>query len=76
LFKPAVVEQFVAKLARGTRVGETDDMALVGILSTQLLHHQFIKHFRHDEVLPTTANVKVCCLEPEPAGMIVPAANS
>jgi asparagine synthase (glutamine-hydrolysing) len=76
LFKPAVVEQFVAKLARGTRVGETDDMALVGILSTQLLHHQFIKNFRHDEVLPPTANVKVCRLEPEPAGVVMPAANS
>jgi asparagine synthase (glutamine-hydrolysing) len=76
LFKPAVVEQFVAKLARGTPVGETDDMALVGILSTQLLYNQFIKRFRNDEVLPSTANVKVCCLEPEPAGTIMTAANS
>ena len=76
LFKPAVVEQFVAKLARGTPVGETDDMALVGILSTQLLHHQFIQHFRHDEVLPATANVKVCRLEPEAAGVVMPVANS
>jgi asparagine synthase (glutamine-hydrolysing) len=75
LFKPSVVEQFVAKLSRGTPVGETDDMALVGILSTQLLHHKFIKHFRNDEVLPATAKVKVCCLEAEPAGMSMSAAN-
>jgi hypothetical protein len=32
-------------------LGETDDMALVGILSTQLLPHQFVSHARREEPL-------------------------
>jgi asparagine synthase (glutamine-hydrolysing) len=43
-FKPAVVSQLVAKLDQGKPLGETDDMALAGILSTQLLHAQFVEH--------------------------------
>jgi asparagine synthase (glutamine-hydrolysing) len=62
LFKPALVEQFVAKLTRGASVGETEDMALVGILSTQLLHERFIKRFSREADVPATAAVKVCRL--------------
>src|SRR5262249_9433658 len=45
LFKPAAVEQLVRKIDDGRPLGETDDMALVGIISTQLLHHQFVTDF-------------------------------
>jgi asparagine synthase (glutamine-hydrolysing) len=76
LFKPGLVEQFVAKIGRGMPIGETDDMALVGILSTQLVHHQFIKHFQRGEVLPAGANIKVCRLSPAPSRAGACASNS
>jgi asparagine synthase (glutamine-hydrolysing) len=41
VFSPAAVAQLVQRLDRGQPLGETDDMALVGILSTQLLGKQF-----------------------------------
>ena len=46
LFKPEVVGQLRAKVQRGSALGETDDMALAGIVSTQLLHQQFVDGFR------------------------------
>jgi asparagine synthase (glutamine-hydrolysing) len=46
LFKPAAVEQLTRKLLGGASLGETDDMALAGILSAQLVHHCFISDFR------------------------------
>lgn len=49
LFKPAVVGQLRAKLEQGKPLGETDDMALSGIISTQLLHHQFVDGFRKSD---------------------------
>ena len=45
-FNPAAVQQLVQKLASGKRIGETDDMALAGILSTQLVWQQFVVDFR------------------------------
>ena len=57
LFKAGALEQLVRKIESGAVVGETDDMALVGILSTQLLHHQFVREFRLPEPLPAH-NVK------------------
>ena len=62
VFKPAAVEQLVRKIEAGAPVGETDDMALVGIISTQLLHHQFIANFRCPELLAAKEPVKVCRL--------------
>ena len=60
LFKPAAVAQLMTKLKSGERIGETDDMALAGILSTQLLHHQFIREFPLPTPLEKRDNVKVC----------------
>ena len=40
-----------AKIDSGAPVGETDDMALAGILSTQLVHHHFVTNFRRPEPL-------------------------
>jgi asparagine synthase (glutamine-hydrolysing) len=64
-FKPGAVDQLVRKIEGGAPLGETDDMALVGILSTQLVHHQFVEHFCTPEPL-TDKQVKVCSLNAIP----------
>ncbi len=43
IFDGKAVAQFLHKARAGAPISETDGMALVGILSTQLLHHFFIK---------------------------------
>jgi asparagine synthase (glutamine-hydrolysing) len=45
-FNPAAVSQLVTKIDQKRPLGETDDMALVGIISTQLVHQQFTHAFR------------------------------
>ncbi len=60
LFKPAAVSLLVNKIERGQRLGETDDMALAGILSSQLVYQQFISHFKMPPPLDTTDDVKIC----------------
>jgi asparagine synthase (glutamine-hydrolysing) len=60
LFKPAAVSQLVSKLTLGERVGETDDMALAGILSTQLLFQQFIRNFHPSAPLGIGDKIRVC----------------
>jgi asparagine synthase (glutamine-hydrolysing) len=42
-FDAPKVERLVAKIEAGRAVGEKDNMALVSILSTQLLHRQFVE---------------------------------
>jgi len=64
LFRPAAASQLAAKIRGGARVGETDDMALAGILSTQLLHRLFVKNFRPSEPLGPKDPVKVLRLNP------------
>lgn len=59
-FKPAAVSQLVAKLDAGKPLGETDDMALAGILSTQLLDLQFVSDFRIASPLADEKPVKIC----------------
>ena len=44
-FKPSAVARLVRKARIQTNLSEVDDMALVGILSTQLLHHRFVHSF-------------------------------
>jgi hypothetical protein len=41
------VGKLVQKCRAGGRVSESEDMGLVGILSTQLLHHLFVEDFAH-----------------------------
>lgn len=60
LFKPAAVGQLVQKIERGGPISETDEMALAGILSSQLLHHQFITDFRRPIPLTDADDIKVC----------------
>jgi asparagine synthase (glutamine-hydrolysing) len=57
LFKPVAVAQLVRKAEGGKYLSEVDEMALTGILSTQLLHHQFIESFRLSP--PITAQCRV-----------------
>jgi asparagine synthase (glutamine-hydrolysing) len=59
-FKPAAVSQLVKKIAAGQPVGETDDMALAGIISTQLVHQQFITRFTMPPPLSDQDSVRVC----------------
>jgi asparagine synthase (glutamine-hydrolysing) len=59
LFNAAAVGQLVNKVQQGGTLGETDDMALVGILSTQIVHHQFIEHFKIPAPLSESDPVKV-----------------
>jgi len=61
LFKPEAVSQLVCKIETGRRLSETDDMALVGILSSQLIHTQFISDFQTSPPLGANDDVKVCC---------------
>ena len=60
LFKPAAVLQLVHKIEAGHPIGETDDMALAGILSTQLVHHHFVNKFSQPPPLSTQDEVKIC----------------
>ncbi len=43
LFNPEAVKRLVAKARSGQMLGVRDNMSLVGILSTQLLVHRFIR---------------------------------
>jgi asparagine synthase (glutamine-hydrolysing) len=59
-FNPAAVGKLVAKIEHGMPIGETDDMALAGILSTQLLHYLFVKNFSPVAPLSEQDDVKIC----------------
>lgn len=60
IFRPVAVERLVRKIEEGGVPGETDSMALVGVLSTQLVHHLFVEQFRRPEPLSSRDRVKVC----------------
>jgi len=45
LFDLEGVARLVRKCRSGRRMGERDDMALVGVISVQLLHHLFVANF-------------------------------
>ncbi len=59
LFQPKAVTLLVDKLAAGARLGETDEMALVGILSTQILHHRFLADFQMPPPLSDRDTIKI-----------------
>lgn len=46
VFDPSAVGQLLRKLDEGAALGETEDMALAGIVSTQLVHQQFVAGLR------------------------------
>jgi asparagine synthase (glutamine-hydrolysing) len=45
LFRPEAVRQLVAKCRKNQPQGFRENMAFVGILSTQILHEQFVRNF-------------------------------
>jgi asparagine synthase (glutamine-hydrolysing) len=60
IFNPLAVGQMVQKLDAGKQLSETDDMALAGILSSQLVYQQFVKDFSMPLPLSSDEDVKVC----------------
>lgn len=61
VFDPSPVSQLTSKLERGQSLGETDDMALAGVLSTQLIDRQFIRRFTIPSPLTSSDDVKIVC---------------
>ncbi len=62
LFSASAVSQLVQKIKRGSTIGETEDMALAGVLSTQLVDHHFVQQFTAAPPLADGDRVKVCKL--------------
>ena len=60
LFKPDMVVKLAERSNSDRRLSETDEMALAGILSTQLVHHMFVQEFQLSEPLSEKDDVKVC----------------
>jgi asparagine synthase (glutamine-hydrolysing) len=60
LFHIEAVTKLVAKIDQVQTLSETDDMALAGVLSSQLLHYRFLKNFRRAAPLSESDDVKVC----------------
>ncbi len=67
LFKPAAVSQLVHRVRQGAPLGETDDMALAGVISGQLVHFQFVKNFKKPPPLDRHDDVKICGRTPATA---------
>jgi asparagine synthase (glutamine-hydrolysing) len=59
-FNGEAVAQMVDKIRRFGRLSETDDMALAGILSTQLVHYQFVTDFNKKRPISDQEDIKVC----------------
>ncbi len=59
-FCPEAVQKLLNNLRSGDVVGETDDMAIAGIISTQLVHRQFVDSFNLPDPLGAQDNVRVC----------------
>ena len=58
-FAPEAVKRLVAKCRSGRRVSEGDDMALIGVLSVQLLHQMFIEDL-DPHAISEAAPVRIC----------------
>jgi asparagine synthase (glutamine-hydrolysing) len=58
LFKPEAVAKLLAKCRKGTPQGFRENMAFVGILSTQILYDRYIAHFSVQEPMEL-GNVKI-----------------
>lgn len=58
-FNPAAVGRLIRKIEQGGHIGETDEMALAGILSTQLVQHHFVDSFKLATPLSARDRVKI-----------------
>jgi asparagine synthase (glutamine-hydrolysing) len=60
LFNTRAVSRLVNKAQQGGKLSEVEDMAIAGLLSTQLVHQQFVKDFSSRlSTLTHTDRVKV-----------------
>lgn len=59
-FNPVAVNYLVRKIKQGSKLSESDSMALVGILSTQLVHQAFVADFRMPQPLSDADKLKIC----------------
>ena len=58
-FNPLAVQALLKKQERLDSLGEVDEMALAGILSTQLVHHHFVEGGRTAVATKPAANQKI-----------------
>jgi len=65
-FAYPAVKNLQDKIKRLGQLGETDDMALAGVLSTQLVYHQFVTHYRVPRPLQEQDDIKVVTRRPAP----------
>jgi asparagine synthase (glutamine-hydrolysing) len=59
-FSSQAVGALVAKARSDHRLSETEEMALVGVISTQLVHQQFVAGFSYPQTLTDRDDVKIC----------------
>ncbi len=59
VFDPRAVSALVRKIQRVKTLGETDDMMLAGLLSTQLVHQQFVQDYRIPKPIGDDDDVKI-----------------
>jgi len=58
IFSPVSASRLFQAVQQGRSVGETDEMALIGILSTQLLHRHFIESYTPRMALADSDRIK------------------
>jgi asparagine synthase (glutamine-hydrolysing) len=68
VFKPTAVKQLMDKAIHGAELSETDEMAMVGIISTQLVHQHFVSNHQLKPPLSGDEDVKVCDYRPVTIG--------
>lgn len=56
-FDPPKVKKLLHKIKAAGQASEVENMALAGVLSSQIVHDQFIAHFPSKEVVPISPDV-------------------
>ena len=59
LFEPQSVHRLIEKASSGLQLSEVEDMALVGVISTQLVDHMFVQTLNRSGKHPTMPNLKL-----------------
>jgi asparagine synthase (glutamine-hydrolysing) len=67
-FEPEAVARLVAKAEQGATLGEGDDMALAGVISTMLVERQFLSSFTPAAPLGAADDIKVVLRTKRPKG--------
>jgi asparagine synthase (glutamine-hydrolysing) len=66
IFNPRAVMRLVRKIEKGITLGENDEMALVGILSSQLVHYLFVDDFKLQPPISDRDRLKICRRKKQP----------